>query len=157
MPVMDGSEATRRIKLTEAGAHTKVIALTAHALEDERREILATGCDDFVRKPYRDTEIFDALARHLGMRFQYADEYPSTAEKKAFVLNADRLFGLPRDLTNELSKAVELLNGPRILDMIRHIHDIDHELGEDLRCMAENLLYKELLEVLDNLAKKRAL
>ena len=157
MPVMDGSEATRRIKLTEAGTHTKVIALTAHALEDERREILASGYDDFIRKPYKDSEIFDALAKHLDIRFQYADEYPSTAEKKAWELNADQLYELPQDLTDELLKAAELLDGPRILEVISHISDINHELGERLRRMVENLQYKELLKVLDNFAEKRAL
>ncbi|MDX9971589.1 MAG: ATP-binding protein, partial [FCB group bacterium] len=111
MPVMDGSEATRRIKLTEAGARTKIIALTAHALEEERREILASGCDDFVRKPYRDSEIFDALANHLGIRFQYAVESPATAETKTSELNVEQLRKLPRDITDRLSKAVELLDG----------------------------------------------
>ncbi|MDX9971588.1 MAG: cache domain-containing protein [FCB group bacterium] len=156
MPVMDGIEATRRIKQTEAGARTKVIALTAHALEEERREILASGCDDFVRKPYRDSEIFDALAEHLGIRFQYAETYPQAAEKMAWELNADQLFALPRELMDELSRAAELLDGPRILDVIDHIGDIDHELGERLRRMAENLQYKELLRVFDSVAEKRA-
>ncbi|MCP4713730.1 MAG: response regulator, partial [Deltaproteobacteria bacterium] len=74
MPVMNGMEATRRIKETKDGANTKIVALTAHALEDERREILESGCDDFIRKPYRETEIFEALAKHLGVRFLYAEE-----------------------------------------------------------------------------------
>ena len=156
MPVMDGSEATRRIKQTEKGARTKVIALTAHALEDERREILASGCDDFIRKPYRDTEIFDALAKHLGIRFRYADDHPPTAERAGCELTADRLYKLPRDLTDELLRAAELLDGARMLEAIRRIGDLDHELGELLRCMAENLRYKELLKVLDTLTGKRA-
>jgi len=58
MPVMNGLEATRRIRESDAGAQTRIVALTAHALEEERREILEAGCDDFIRKPYRDTEIF---------------------------------------------------------------------------------------------------
>jgi CheY-like chemotaxis protein len=69
MPVMDGLEATRRIKATEAGRRTKIIAVTAHALEEERAEILAAGCDDFIRKPYQVTEIFECLAKHLGVRY----------------------------------------------------------------------------------------
>ena len=157
MPVMDGLEATRRIKAAEAGAQTRIVAVTAHALEEERREILASGCDDFIRKPYRDSEIFDVLARQLGIRFRYADESPPTAEKKAGELTADQLYELPRDLTDELKRAVELLDGPRILEAIRHIGGMDHELGEHLRYMAENLQYEELLNALDGLAEKRAL
>jgi PAS domain S-box-containing protein len=51
MPVMDGLEATHRIKSTDAGAHTKIIAITAQALEDDRMRIMKAGCDDFIRKP----------------------------------------------------------------------------------------------------------
>ncbi len=156
MPIMDGTEATRRIRMTEAGKRTKIIALTAHALEEERCEVLASGCDDFIRKPYRDAEIFDALARHLGIRFQYIGEVPLTAGKKACALNAGQLFRLPRDLADELSKAVELLDGPRILQAISRISGMDQELGERLRHMAENLQYKNLLEILDRLTEKRA-
>ena len=45
--------ATRRIKATEQGQSTKVIALTASAFEEDRHEVWAAGCDDFVRKPFR--------------------------------------------------------------------------------------------------------
>lgn len=154
MPVMDGSEATRRIKRTAAGARTRIIALTAHALEDERREILASGCDDFIRKPYREWEIFDALTRHLGVRFRYADEYPAPVGENAGELDAGQLCGLPAELTNELLQATELLDGPRILDAISHIRNVAPELGEKLWRMAENLQYKELLRVLDGMAKR---
>ncbi len=61
--LMGGLEATRHIKATKASAHTRIVAVTAHALEEERREILAEGCDDFIRKPYHDVEIFDALTK----------------------------------------------------------------------------------------------
>jgi signal transduction histidine kinase/CheY-like chemotaxis protein len=155
MPVMDGLEATRRIKASYTGAETKIIAVTAHALEEEQHEILASGCDDLIRKPYRDWEVYDALSRHLGVRFLYRDEEPSVVEKKVRALNGDELSGLPRELTDDLAKAVELLDSPLILDVIRRIDGHDHELGERLRRMAEELRYKELLRVLDDLAKKR--
>jgi signal transduction histidine kinase/DNA-binding response OmpR family regulator len=157
MPVMDGREATRCIKLTEAGTNTKIIALTAHALEDERREILASGCDDFIRKPYRDSEIFDALAKHLDIRFRYDDENPPTSEPQTSKMNADQFHSLPHEITHELSKAVELLNRPRMLEVIGRIDEIDHELAEHLRRMVKNLQYKELLKVLDNLPEKEGL
>lgn len=68
---MDGHEATRRIKATPQGRSTVIIALTATAFEEDRDQILAEGCDDFVRKPFREDEIVDKLAHHLGARFLY--------------------------------------------------------------------------------------
>ncbi len=71
MPVMDGLEATRRIKASPQGQSTVIAALTASVFEEERAEILATGCDDFVRKPFTETEILDVIERHLGVKFVY--------------------------------------------------------------------------------------
>jgi signal transduction histidine kinase/ligand-binding sensor domain-containing protein/ActR/RegA family two-component response regulator len=71
MPVMDGYEATRRIKATTRGLATAVIALTASALEEDRVLILSEGCDDYVRKPFREEELFATAARHLGVRYTY--------------------------------------------------------------------------------------
>lgn len=51
LPVMNGWEATRRIKAAEATRHIPVIALTAHAMSGEEERARAAGCDDFETKP----------------------------------------------------------------------------------------------------------
>ncbi len=73
MPVMDGHEAVRRIKATAQGRQTVVIALTATAFEEDRSAILAEGCDGFMRKPFRESELLAALTDLAGVRFMYED------------------------------------------------------------------------------------
>ncbi len=87
MPEMDGHEATQKIKAKiptqKSGVPTVIVALTASAFEEERDEFLAAGCDDFVRKPFNEAEIFEILGRHLGIRYTYAtpDESESPSDK----------------------------------------------------------------------------
>ena len=59
LPVMDGWEATGRIKAAPETRHIPVIALTSHAMAGEREKALAAGCDDFDTKPVE-------LARLVG-------------------------------------------------------------------------------------------
>ncbi len=151
MPIMDGKEATRRIKKTIAGHKAKVIALTAHALEEERIEIRKAGCDDFIRKPYRDSDIFEALSRHLGARFVYDDKHEPDIISDDEELDAAQLNDIPLDLISDLKDAAVILNDQRCLKVAGMISDYNHELGEQLRSMVENLQYKELLAALDDL------
>ena len=78
MPVMDGIEAVRRIRLLDGGRDVKIAAVTASGLDSQRNEVLAAGLDDYVSKPYRPEEIFDCMARHLGVRYRRAEADAAT-------------------------------------------------------------------------------
>ncbi|MEM7200705.1 MAG: response regulator [Planctomycetota bacterium] len=68
MPVMDGYEATRRIRELEAatGQHIPIIAVTANALSEDRDLCLQAGMDDYLKKPVRKHELVDALETYVG-------------------------------------------------------------------------------------------
>jgi CheY-like chemotaxis protein len=150
MPVMDGLEAVRRIRATQAGAQTKIVALTAHALEEERRPVMAAGCDDFVRKPFREQEIFDALARHLRLSFVYegAPSKESTPEAVGFTLRPEQLNSLPAELLRDLRQAVIELDTARTHVLIEQVAERDASLGRALNVLATQLGYKHLLKLL---------
>jgi CheY-like chemotaxis protein/HPt (histidine-containing phosphotransfer) domain-containing protein len=67
MPEMDGYEATRQIRQHEGSArHTKIVAITAHALADDSKKCLAAGMDDYITKPVRLETLAAAIRRVLG-------------------------------------------------------------------------------------------
>ncbi len=63
MPIMDGLEATRRIREqeTETGTHIPIVAMTAHAMEGDDQKCLAVGMDDYVSKPIDRTKLFSII------------------------------------------------------------------------------------------------
>ena len=65
LPVMDGWEATRRIRADSALRHTPIIALTAHAMQGDEERALACGCGDYLSKPIDEDKLFEKIGRML--------------------------------------------------------------------------------------------
>jgi PAS domain S-box-containing protein len=154
MPIIDGLEATHRIRSTEAGKHTKIIAITAQAMEDDRMRIMQAGCDDFIRKPYREREIFDALAIHLGLRFVYEEKPVASSEKPELELVPEQLEKVPSELIQKLHQAVIKLDPESIQELINQIGQYDWAIGGALQRLAGWFDYGRLLQLLDEYAKK---
>ena len=65
LPVLDGSEATRRIKAAPETKHIPVIALTANAMTGDKEKALAAGCDDFDTKPVELPRLLEKIRAKL--------------------------------------------------------------------------------------------
>jgi len=79
MPVMDGLQAVREMRALPMLHPCRFIAVSASIFREQRSDILAAGFDDFLRKPYRDAEIYHLLEHHLNLCFEY--EEPRLAEE----------------------------------------------------------------------------
>ncbi|MFN8595073.1 MAG: ATP-binding protein [Anaerolineae bacterium] len=144
MPIMDGHEATRRIKATPQGQATIIVALTASAFQDDRAVILADGCDDFVRKPYRDDEIFDRLVRHLGVRFVYETEsLVEQAESSSLGEHAE-VAPLPIGWLNDLQQATIQADLDRMLGLIEQVRPSHMALAAQLADWANQFNYEQI-------------
>ncbi|PKM77334.1 MAG: hypothetical protein CVU90_07735 [Firmicutes bacterium HGW-Firmicutes-15] len=156
MPVMNGLEATRRIKATENGKLTTVVALSANVLEEEKQAILAVGCDGVVWKPYREEEIFESMAEHMGLKYIYEREAAEELPSESLVeMNCEQLVvALDTDLRQELCEAVLRLNIEQIMKVIDRIMVQDASIGVALKKVVETLDFESLLNLLETELKK---
>ncbi|MCB9555103.1 MAG: response regulator [Deltaproteobacteria bacterium] len=67
LPVLDGWEATRRIKAIDGLSDRPIIALTAHAMSGDRERALEAGCDDYMSKPIAPRQVVAEVCRILGL------------------------------------------------------------------------------------------
>jgi len=63
LPVLDGWEATRKLKADAALRHIPVIALTAHAMQGDKERALGSGCQDYLSKPIDEDLLFEKIRR----------------------------------------------------------------------------------------------
>lgn len=68
LPGMDGMEATRRLKADESTRAIPVIALTAHAMEGDREQAMAAGCDEYESKPVEFDQLLSKIRKVIGDR-----------------------------------------------------------------------------------------
>jgi PAS domain S-box-containing protein len=146
MPVMDGLEATRRIRGLPGGKEVKIIAVTASAFVEQRTEMLDVGMDDFVRKPYRSNEIYECLSEQLGVRYIY--EGIPAQDQPAMALTPEMLSVLPDELRSDLTNALESLEPKRIALVIQQVATYDKQLQKTLTYFAENFDYPTILKAL---------
>jgi ammonium transporter len=152
MPVMDGYEATKRIKATVKGQATVVVALTASAFEEQQSFILSAGCDDFVRKPFREAEIFDTMHRHLGVEFIYDDEDTPDEEPDAAASDASSkasLAVLEQSWKSRLRDAAEQADSDAIERLVEEIVDDYPGLAGTLSRISGDFNFHLILAMLD--------
>jgi CheY-like chemotaxis protein len=169
MPVMDGLEATRRIRALEAetGQHIPIIAMTAHALVGDRERCLAVGMDGYVSKPIRRRELIEALAACSEPDPESSRTQPaadSTVPQRTDSLNLDAALRLMENDRELLKIVVEESIGesPKLIGQIatalenrepQELQRAVHTLKANFRnlCMTE---MSDQCQIIEDLAKQ---
>jgi PAS domain S-box-containing protein len=145
MPVMDGYEATRRIRSQVAGQSTVIIALTASAFEEDRTNVLNSGCDDFVRKPFYEPLIFEKMAEYLGVQYVYEQPTDAVAAQRT-ALSAQDLALMPPDWVAALHQAAIEVDADLIFQLIDQIPTAHAALADRLTQLTRRFGFDEILE-----------
>jgi PAS domain S-box-containing protein len=147
MPVMDGFEATRRIRASPSGAQPIIIALTATAMDEDRRLAMSCGFDDFVSKPCREAELLEKIQAHLGLVYCYADEdAPRPTRRESALASPPEL---SPELLGALRDAVRHGEKDRLDDLLRQVEEHDPTAAATLMALADRYDYDALTHRLE--------
>jgi len=147
MPVMDGFEASRQIKRADFGSEMIIIALTASILDLDRNKLADAGLTGYLRKPFKDYELFEMLEEKLGEIFIYQqplaeDERPS--EK----LSRETLLQIPEDMRKAMRSAAVGAHFDDLLELINSSSVYAPNITENLQTLVLNYQYETLYNLL---------
>ncbi len=108
MPVMDGYEATRRIRTLPEGKDIKILALTASTFKEQDEQIINVGCDAVLHKPYNESTIFMAMEKQLGVHYVYEGENDILKQHAVSKLDLEDLQGLTDEWLDKFLTAVQM-------------------------------------------------
>ena len=149
MPVMNGHDATRWIK-TKNGPSTKIVAVSASAFEEDRDAVMATGADDFVRKPITEENLLAVIARQMNLQFDYTEEVVTTNTAS---VSEQRLYELLGQISDETLKrmrdAVFRSDDLAMLAMIDQFPPELSELAQTLRRLVVRFAWETLDTLLE--------
>ena len=155
MPNLDGRQAAQQIKSAPGGADTKIVALTASSFEEERAEILAAGCDDFLRKPCRAATLLELIEKHLGVRYVYADKVAAKAPAMDDRARVHALQSLPDEWLARLEEAAIRTEMNWVEQLIEEMPAESGAIAGEMRALANDFDYRPIIALVQR-ARRRA-
>ena len=151
MPVMNGYEATSRIRSHSLTRSPAIVALSASTSEEERSLFRESGCDDFVGKPFAENIIFEKIAQHLGVRYVY--QTPILLEK-SFRLTPSSL-GVMSDLWLErVEQAAVTLDAEQLTQLLEEIPPEHSGLNSALQQQVDNFDFDRIINLIEQSKSK---
>jgi CheY-like chemotaxis protein len=153
MPVMDGLEATRRIRKSSPRTQPVIMVLTASALDEDQHRLLQAGADELIVKPCREADILERIRVHLDLAYAYAD--PAAGQARISTddsfrsSKSDALDTLPVEWADDMRRAIFNGENDRVNELIARIPRRDAEFARALQRLADRYEYDALTQLLD--------
>ena len=146
LPDLNGYELLKRLKTLAVNGKPRLIALTTSPFEEDRPTAIAAGFDDFLRKPFKEAEIFELLDRHLGVRFIYQDE--AAHLQRGVPTAVTDLSPVTPELRERLAFSARIADMQNMLDVIKEIRISQPLIAEGLGRLTQDFQYTQILDLL---------
>lgn len=156
MPICNGYEVIKYIKEKEIDdQQTKIVAVTASVLEQDRSNVFQAGFDDFVQKPFSEISILQILTKYLGVQFIYQSHVDNTNNSQQIHLNADDLQIMSEAWLDSLEKATLQLDDHLLLSLFAQIPDKYVTLRQNLENLVLEFRTDRILELIEQIKVHR--
>ena len=120
-------------------------------VKEELANILSQGIDDVIPKPYRPSQVFDCLQRHLGVHYRYKQSGPTPAQLHSL---PESLARLPDAMRKDLANSLILGSSERIAEQLQQVEKEDAELARSLKSHIDRFDYLPILSALESASQQ---
>ncbi|MEG4170469.1 MULTISPECIES: PAS domain S-box protein [unclassified Microcoleus] len=154
MPIVDGYTATKYIRERPQSQETVIIALTASVLEEDREKVLRAGCNDFISKPFQQRELFDKLAKYLGVQYIYEVVEQTPQKPLVETVSVEDISMMPPQWLEQMYQAAYYLDTEVMNELILQIPESKASLSKALTDYINNFNSDRIMELIRPLLPK---
>jgi len=142
MPVMDGYEMTRRLRKRPSGEEVFILAITASAFEEDRKEAIAAGADAVLSKPFQPDELLGILGKALDIRYRLVERRARDQHVVGLGQGARQgASGLSKATIKLLRHAIQSGEALLIGKCLDELEELDESAAQTLRHMSDRFDY----------------
>lgn len=141
MEDLDGLETMKIIREKESKIRLPIIALSANVFEEDKKQALLCGADDFLPKPVDEKDILLVLEKYLDVELEYEIELKKEEKDISKELN-----NLPKEFFDKLNDEALLMNNEAILSLIKE-YKLSNELQNHMESLINEFKYQELMDL----------
>ncbi len=142
MEELDGLETIKIIRKKQINSNIPIIALSANVFEEDKKQVIKAGANDFLPKPVEEKDILLLLKKYLKIEFEYEEK----EEKNDFL---EELKNLPKEFLPKLNEEVLLMNNEEIIKLLKE-YNLSEKLQNHIKNLINEFKYQELMDLLKN-------
>ncbi|BAQ65453.1 GAF domain-containing hybrid sensor histidine kinase/response regulator [Geminocystis sp. NIES-3709] len=150
MPILNGIETTKKIRSYNELLQPIIIAISASAFEKDIQEAIASGCNDFISKPFRENILLEKISYHLKLEY-ITSKLNKNEEIEEHKLSLDSLKIMPLHWIKQLNETSKRLNPEELLKLIEIIPPSNDPLIKTLNRMVKDYDFDEIIIVTEKL------
>ncbi|QKF66642.1 two-component system sensor histidine kinase/response regulator fusion protein [Arcobacter venerupis] len=141
MEDLDGLQTIQIIRKKEKNSNIPIIALTANVFEEDKKQALNAGANDFLPKPVEEKDILIVLEKYLQIELEYEIEQDKQINDFKIELQ-----NLPKEFFEKLNKQALLMNNEKIIFLLKEFN-LSNDLENHIKHLIKEFKYQELIDL----------